>query len=139
MLKRRKTEADLALAVPRMTLKTSQSARRPPKRPKEDNARSVRPRPLHVNDKVMLLDQKLRPDDAILYTMSDQGMVLECCAAGSVLLASGIDLDPHVACRCGFCGKAGTQNGRSWMEVHLHDGCKVAIMQHRPKRRPTQV
>lgn len=51
--KRRKTRSDLSEALQRVASKSSQVTRKP-KAPKEEGVRTVRPRPLHVNDKVDL-------------------------------------------------------------------------------------
>lgn len=54
-LKRRKTRSDLAEANPRVAPRPVKVSRRPPKSPRDDGGRSVRPRPLHINDKVLPL------------------------------------------------------------------------------------
>lgn len=55
-LKRRKTRSDLAGPAPRLAPRpSSQATHRKPKTPRDDGGRSVRPRPLHINDKVSSL------------------------------------------------------------------------------------
>lgn len=53
-LKRRKTRSDLPGPSPRAAPKSSHVAHRQPKSPRDDGGRSVRPRPLHINDKVQI-------------------------------------------------------------------------------------